>query len=150
MSIQHMSHEAWGVVNSDKPDSDGAAEPNLTYTRYFTVTNKFPDHSEIPRQVLHHTLMDKASAHMLSKDDACQEQSSNCFVSEERYSDEVFRGILPDTAAAGISTASTGQAKALMRIMLDLRIEEGDQPTVDFGAFRHNLRKFCAYPRLSE
>ncbi|KAG6214294.1 hypothetical protein E4U34_006200, partial [Claviceps purpurea] len=48
---------------------------------------------------------------------------------------ELFRGIIPDTGAAGISTAGSNQAKALMRIMTDLKIDsDGQQQTVNFGA----------------
>ncbi|CEJ95277.1 Putative Polyprotein [[Torrubiella] hemipterigena] len=56
------------------------------------------------------------------------------YISEERYSENVFRGIMPDTGASGMSNAGLPQARALMRLIPSLRIDDAPSTTIHFGA----------------
>lgn len=60
--------------------------------------------------------------------------SSDHFIFEDRYSSSVFQGIMPDTGAAGISTAGLEQVKALQRQM-NISIDEttAGQHQIRFG-----------------
>lgn len=55
-----------------------------------------------------------------AKTGADTDDNTELFVSEERYSSREFHGILPDTGAAGISTARDLQVEALLKYDPDL------------------------------
>jgi len=56
------------------------------------------------------------------------------FASGERYSDDTFYSIMPDTGASGTSNAGLPQVKALMKMISSLRIEDNLGITIYFSA----------------
>ena len=103
-----------------------------TFTQNFLAAVAIPQPTEVLAG-----LRDQAFKHALLAEDPYfveDLKETAVFVSEERYSDHIFRGILPDTGAAGTSNAGMPQVKALMRMMPSLKIEEAPVTTIRFGA----------------
>ncbi|KAG5951041.1 hypothetical protein E4U57_007139 [Claviceps arundinis] len=101
-----VAHHAYQTVNSTAFTSFQPIESNLTYTNCFVATTLLDDapaslHSA--EVLLLHSLRDNAFSHALTGVDPCatsappaqtaprEKNIPNCFVSEERYSDEVFQ-----------------------------------------------------------
>ncbi|KID81354.1 Ribonuclease H-like protein [Metarhizium guizhouense ARSEF 977] len=135
----------YNSTSISEADSDGDGEEELaitggnsmfatmgTFTQNFLATAATPQPTEVLAG-----LQDQAFKHALLAEDPYRvkdPKETAVFVSEERYSDHVFRGILPDTGAAGTSNAGMPQVRALMRIMPSLKIEEAPATTIHFGA----------------
>ncbi|CAD6498842.1 BgTH12-04500 [Blumeria graminis f. sp. triticale] len=71
-------------------------------------------------------LNNKAAKHTLTANDpfeSAQSEPSSIFQFHSRYDSEIFQGILPDTRAAGLSTAGENQVKALQVIISELEID---------------------------
>jgi hypothetical protein len=103
-----------------------------TFTQNFLAAVAIPQPTEVLAG-----LRDQAFKHALLAEDPYfveDLKETAVFVSEERYSDHIFRGILPDTGAAGTSNAGMPQVRALMRMMPSLKIEEAPVTTIRFGA----------------
>jgi hypothetical protein len=70
-------------------------------------------------------LRDQAARHVITKEDVFHDpapkEASSVFTFNDRYSDEVFQGIMPDSGAAGVSTAGNPQFLALQK--LDQRVQ---------------------------
>ena len=88
-------------------------------------------------------LNDQAAFHGFTKTDLFSQERlelTNQFFFHDRYSSETFQGIMPDTGAAGVSTAGESQFRALQKriptIILDIstagqhRVRFGDNPDI--------------------
>lgn len=70
----------------------------------------------------------------LTKSPTGNHSGPEVFLSEDRYSDDDFRGIIPDTGATDISTGGIAQARALLKHMPHLSIETSEvSHNVRFG-----------------
>ena len=67
-------------------------------------------------------LRDKAVRHAITRTADTEDEADKVF-SYNRYSDEIFQGIIPDTGAAGISTAGEPQYRALQRLDASVRLD---------------------------
>ena len=62
-------------------------------------------------------LNDQSTLHSITKLDIFNEpKESSAFSFDDRYSANVFYGIMPDTGAAGVSTAGEPQVRALQQL----------------------------------
>jgi spore maturation protein SpmA len=63
------------------------------------------------------------------------------FLTASRYSSEKFHGIMPDSGAAGVSTAGEQQVKALQKLFPDIQIDHmtKDNYTIQFGKGTANI-----------
>ncbi|KAI0994430.1 hypothetical protein K3495_g13752, partial [Podosphaera aphanis] len=84
-------------------------------------------------------LNDQSAFHAITKEDIfitqeAQTPTSSVFTSD-RYSSAVYHGIIPDTGAAGVSTAGKPQVEALIKISPELKIntETAGQHNIRFG-----------------
>jgi len=83
-------------------------------------------------------LRDQATRHLLTKEDifaAPHSIEDEAFTLSSRYSDSAFQGIMPDTGAAGVSTAGKPQFLALQRLdpRVQLDVSSTGAHTVKFG-----------------
>ena len=77
----------------------------------------------------------------MTKEDIFQESrkqdsnSNSVFMNDNRYSSETFQGILPDTGAAGVSTAGEPQFRALQRQDPSIKLDTSTagQQRIRFG-----------------
>ena len=62
-------------------------------------------------------------------------EQNKVYTFKDRYSKKVFQGIMPDTGAAGVSTAGQEQFKALIKIdpLIKLNILIAGQYRIRFG-----------------
>jgi len=62
-------------------------------------------------------------------------KESSAFSFDERYSASVFHGIMPDTGAAGVSTAGESQVRALQQLDNSVQVDQSTagQHTIRFG-----------------
>ncbi|OWT43021.1 polyprotein [Pochonia chlamydosporia 170] len=127
-------------ANSDDDNDDEflPAGSNSMFAGMGTITQNFLATAVIPQPAeILAGLRDQAFKHALSAEDPYfikEPKETAIFISEERYSDQIFRGILPDTGAAGTSNAGMPQVRALMRIMPSLKIKDAPATTIHFGA----------------
>lgn len=71
-------------------------------------------------------LNDQSTDHALTKSDIFTEinpEETSAFTFDDRYGQNIFQGIMPDTGAAGVSTAGESQVKALQKIRPDIQID---------------------------
>jgi hypothetical protein len=81
-------------------------------------------------------LNDQSVFHSVTKTDVFSEPiDTSTFSFDERYSSGVFHGIIPDTGAAGVSTAGEPQVRALQQIDKSIEIDESTagQHHIRFG-----------------
>lgn len=69
-------------------------------------------------------LEDQTVTHVMTRNDMFHDPYGNSvFTFEGRYSSETFQGIMPDTGAAGISTAGEPQLQALQKLNAKLHLD---------------------------
>ncbi|PVH90773.1 hypothetical protein DM02DRAFT_577620, partial [Periconia macrospinosa] len=81
-------------------------------------------------------LNDQSTLHSVTKLDIFNEpKESSAFSFDDRYSANVFHGIMPDTGAAGVSTAGEPQVRALQQLDSSVQIDQSTagQHTIRFG-----------------
>ena len=81
-------------------------------------------------------LNDQSTFHSITKSDVFNEpKESSAFSFNDRYSANVFHGIMPDTGAAGVSTAGEPQVRALQQRDSSIQIDQSTagQHTIRFG-----------------
>ena len=81
-------------------------------------------------------LNDQSTLHSITKLDIFNEpKESSAFSFDDRYSANVFYGIMPDTGAAGVSTAGEPQVRALQQLDSSVQIDQSTagQHTIRFG-----------------
>jgi hypothetical protein len=64
-------------------------------------------------------LNDQSVYHTFTKEDVFKTEptiTTDVFTFEDRYSSDIFQGIMPDTGASGVSLAREPQFKALYKI----------------------------------
>ncbi len=112
-------------------------------------------------------LNDQTTIHCLTKTNTFDQQAqiplplhSDVFSFDDRYSEHVFQGIMPDTGAAGVSTGGEAQVRALQRIDQSVHLNTlsagehtirfGKGSAVSIGDIQVNtplgLMKFCVLP----
>jgi hypothetical protein len=70
-------------------------------------------------------LNDQSTLHSVTKSDIFNEpKESSAFSFDDRYSANVFHGIMPDTGAAGVSTAGEPQVRALQQLDSSVQIDQ--------------------------
>ena len=75
------------------------------------------------------------------------EPTAAAFTFESRYSSERFQGIMPDSGAAGISTAGQAQVDALLRLFPDIEIDKyAIKHTIRFGKGTDTLKGTISVP----
>lgn len=82
------------------------------------------------------TLNNAATTHAITGADPYKgtaKEETHMFTFDSRYGENVFQGIMPDTGAAGISTAGREQVKALQLIRDDVHVDKST-------AGRHRIR----------
>jgi hypothetical protein len=84
------------------------------------------------------TLNNQATMHAVTKTtslDCFPDEPAHLFHFQSRYDSETFQGIMPDTGAAGISTAGENQVRALQKIIPNTKIDTSTagQHRVRFG-----------------
>jgi hypothetical protein len=87
------------------------------FTFYNTFQQFFITYSPIDGQITITLLDNAAAAHGITGIDSFEERKPreefHLFVFYSRYDGNIFQGIIPDTGAAGISTAGEPQVRAL-------------------------------------
>jgi len=81
-------------------------------------------------------LNDQSMLHSITKSDIFNEaKESSTFSFDDRYSANVFHGIMPDTGAAGVSTAGEPQVQALQQLDSSVQIDQSTagQHKIRFG-----------------
>jgi transposase InsO family protein len=120
---------------STRPDTSDDDEP---YGSYFTTA------ARADGPTLASLLADASAWHQLIKEDPLQRQlqasskekdgPGDIFTLDSRYSAAVFHGIMPDSGAAGHSTAGRPQFQALQRQLPSISLNEAAQKaTIKFG-----------------
>lgn len=86
-------------------------------------------------------LNDQSALHSITRSDIFNEpqthkpQIREIFSFDDRYSEQIFHGIMPDTGAAGVSTAGESQVRALQRLDDSIKIDKSTagEHTIRFG-----------------
>ncbi|EXU94591.1 hypothetical protein X797_012339 [Metarhizium robertsii] len=138
-SFEELINEAEALVAEERTKEEDLNPPGIF--QHFTsslVNTSFFTKAPTPRsEDVLAALQDQAFRHALLKDDPSNEvekPDDNAFISDDRYSSETFRGILPDTGASGVSSAGFPQVQALQRLQPSLKINEAEKHKVKFGA----------------
>jgi hypothetical protein len=138
-SFEELINEAEALVAEEQTKEEDLNPPGIF--QHFTsslVNTSFFTKAPTPRsEDVLAALQDQAFRHALLKDDPSNEvekPDDNAFISDDRYSSETFRGILPDTGASGVSSAGFPQVQALQRLQPSLKINEAEKHKVKFGA----------------
>ena len=93
-------------------------DPNLEHSHFLTELGQVDGLKTVS------VLQDQTVAHIVTRNDMFQHPyETSAFTFEGRYSSETFQGIMPDTGAAGISTAGEPQLQALQRTNASLRLD---------------------------
>ncbi|KID80949.1 hypothetical protein MGU_11643 [Metarhizium guizhouense ARSEF 977] len=133
-AFEDLINEAEALVTEDAEDVTGTSQhfiSNLMSTSFFTKAS-MPNVDDVLG-----ALQDQAFRHAFLKDDPYNDgerPDNNTFISEDRYSNETFRGILPDTGASGVSSAGHLQVQALQKVQPSLKIDEAERHEIKFGA----------------
>lgn len=112
-------HEGIEGEDDDDHDDDEAANDDIkayfSYQAYNTSSC-----GKIDGQAVVSRLNDAAALHAITREDPYVEgdaaEDPQLFSFDTRYGADIFQGIMPDTGAAGVSTAGTTQVKALQLI----------------------------------
>jgi hypothetical protein len=113
-------------VPEDTEDWKDEDEPEGFFTEYGEVNG---------RQMIQ-VLNDESTKHaFLQRDPTKDSYEGEAFVIGDRYSSEVFQGIMPDSGAAGISTAGKQQVQALLKLDPSLKVDRTSNQThtIRFG-----------------
>jgi hypothetical protein len=82
-------------------------------------------------------LADETTKHVLSRYDpmTLSDDKNESFIMNDRYSSKVFHGIIPDSGAAGISTAGKPQVQALLKLDPTIVVNRttDEEHTIRFG-----------------
>ena len=81
-------------------------------------------------------LNDQSTSHIFTKFDIFNDAvETTTFTFEDRYSENVFQGIMPDSGAAGVSTAGRAQTSALQRLdsTIELNTSTAGMHQIRFG-----------------
>jgi hypothetical protein len=93
-------------------------DPNLEHSHFLTESGQVDGLKTVS------LLQDQTVAHIITRNDMFQHPyETSAFTFEGRYSSETFQGIMPDTGAAGISTAGEPQLQALQKTNASLRLD---------------------------
>ncbi|KAK1989616.1 hypothetical protein LX36DRAFT_545703, partial [Colletotrichum falcatum] len=118
-------------------------ENHLTDDETFFTSTAFFGKESINGQEAYIQLRNQATLHALTKEDTNKDPTiknnatDEVFTFDDRYSADVFQGIMPDTGAARVSTAGQQQYAALCRhIGAKLPIDTGraGEATIRFGS----------------
>jgi hypothetical protein len=96
----------------------------------------FTEFGEVDGTQIIAVLNDQSVFHSITKSDVFNElKESSTFSFDNRYSASVFHGIMPDTGAAGVSTAGEPQVRALQQLDNSVRIDQSTagQHKIRFG-----------------
>ncbi|KID81309.1 Ribonuclease H-like protein [Metarhizium guizhouense ARSEF 977] len=132
-SLSELIDESEALVTDYIEDVTATSQhftSDLTSTTFFTKTST-PNATDILG-----TLQDQAFRHAFLKDDPYDDNKrpdNDTFICEDRYSNETFRGILPDTGASGVSSAGFPQVQALQRLQPSLKVDKAEGHEIKFG-----------------
>jgi hypothetical protein len=113
-----------GIKESESASADNDNDVNAffdAFNAFFTFYNIFQQfftiYGPINGQIIIILLNNAAAAHGITGIDPFEKRKprkeSHLFIFYSRYDSNIFQGIMPDTGAAGISTAGEPQVKAL-------------------------------------
>jgi hypothetical protein len=103
---------------------------------FYDFNNYVTELGEINRPETVAILNDYSVFHSLTKTDVFNLPAEPlAFTFDSQYSSETFQGIMPDSGAAGVSTAGQPQFTALQKLDLSLQINAitADQHNIRFG-----------------
>ncbi|KAF6807096.1 hypothetical protein CPLU01_15834 [Colletotrichum plurivorum] len=120
-------------TSTDNDDEDAEADGDDT----FYVSTAFFNKNNFSGKALLSQLADQSVFHQLTKadlEDQAAKENAAVFTLD-RYSAEVFQGILPDTGAAGFSTAGYPQVVALRRThpAVEINTSHAGKANIRFG-----------------
>ena len=93
-------------------------DPNLEYSYFLTESGQVDSLKTVS------LLQDQTVVHIVTRNDVFQyPYEMSAFTFKGRYSSKAFQGIMPDTGAAGISTAGESQLQALQKTNISLRLD---------------------------
>jgi len=102
----------------------------------YSPNQYFTEYGEVNGTQTVAVLNDQSMLHFITKSDIFNEpKESSAFSFDDRYSANVFHGIMPDTGAAGVSTAGEPQVRALQQLDSSVQIDQSTagQHTIRFG-----------------